>query len=67
MKNLVWILVIVLVVFHQDNWNWDNDQLIAGFIPITLFYHMCISIGAGITWYLATIFAWPQVDENEPT
>ena len=61
---LVWILVLVLVVLHQDNWNWDNDRLVFGFLPVTLAYHVCISLAAGFVWYLATIFAWPQLDED---
>ena len=58
-RFFVWFLVLVLVILHQDNWNWDNDRLIAGFLPVTLAYHVCISLAAGFVWYLATIFAWP--------
>jgi hypothetical protein len=36
-----------------------------GFMPITLLYHMGISIGATITWFLATRYAWPI--ERSPT
>lgn len=53
-------LVILLIVLHQDNWNWDNSNLIFGFIPVTLFYQMCISVGASAVWYLATKIAWPE-------
>lgn len=59
MKHVVWILIVVLLVLHQDNWNWTNDHMVFGFVPIGLFYHACISIAAGITWYLATQFCWP--------
>ncbi|MFT7642584.1 MAG: hypothetical protein ACI9G1_004342 [Pirellulaceae bacterium] len=52
-------IVILLLAVHQDFWNWDNDSLVLGFLPVGLFYHACISIAAGFTWYLATIFAWP--------
>ena len=64
MRNLVWLLVIVLVVLHQDNWNWENDRLLMGFLPVTLAYHVGISLGAGFVWYLATLFAWPEVEEQ---
>lgn len=53
-------LVILLIVLHQDVWNWDSRALVFGFIPLTLFYQVCISIGASATWYLATIIAWPE-------
>lgn len=64
MKYLVWGLVVLLIILHQDVWFWDDDRLVFGFLPITLLYHACISLGAGFTWYLATLFAWP-LDEDE--
>jgi len=64
MKYVVWLLVLLLVVLHQDNFLWDDTTLVFGFMPITLLYHMGISVGAAFTWYLATKFAWP-LDEGE--
>ncbi|MDB4639998.1 DUF3311 domain-containing protein [Pirellulaceae bacterium] len=67
MKNVVWGLVILLIILHQDFWFWENDYAVFGFIPMGLFYHAMISVGAGITWYLATVFAWPEgVDNVQP-
>ena len=63
-------LVVLLVILHQDNWNWDNNTLVFGFIPMGLFYHACISIAASATWWLATKIAWPgdaPTQEIEPT
>ncbi|QDV42799.1 hypothetical protein Enr13x_26490 [Stieleria neptunia] len=60
MKYLVWGLVVLLVVLHQDLWNWDNDRLVFGFLPVTLAYHAGISIAASIVWLMATKFAWPS-------
>lgn len=61
-------LVVLLLVLHQDNWFWLDDRLILGFIPIGLFWHACISVGASLTWFLATKIAWPLdtaiVDES---
>lgn len=59
MKYVVWGLVLALILLHQDVWYWNDKTLVFGFIPIGLFYHACISIAAGLTWFLATIFAWP--------
>ena len=64
MKNVVWGLVILLIILHQDFWYWETDTSVMGFIPIGLFYHALISIAASATWYLATIFAWPEGMEN---
>jgi hypothetical protein len=59
MKYAIWILVILLLILHQDNWLWDNSTLLFGFMPITLLFHAGISIAAGVVWYLATLYCWP--------
>ena len=64
MKLLVWVLLIGLVVAHQDVWFWDDAGLAFGFLPVTLLYHAGISLGATLVWLLAATFAWP-VDESE--
>ncbi len=60
MKYFVWALVVTLLILHQDNWLWDDDRLVMGFMPVGLLYHCGISIAAAITWLLVTTFAWPQ-------
>ena len=57
---MVWLLVLILVILHQDFWNWNSDTLVFGFIPIGLFYHIGISLAAGFVWWLACTFAWPK-------
>ena len=68
MKALVWSLVALLVVFHQDVWLWGDDTLVLGFIPIGLFYHACLSVAASAVWLLAVNVAWPgdDVDDKLP-
>lgn len=66
MKTVLWILVAILMVAHQDFWNWNDETLVFGFIPIGLAYHMGISLGAGIVWFLMCNLAWPtQLDKIE--
>lgn len=60
MKQTIWLLVLVLVIIHQDFWYWDSETLVFGFMPIGLFYHACISLAAGVVWLLACQFAWPE-------
>lgn len=60
MKNAMWILVLVLVVLHQDNWNWTKDTLVFGFVPVGLAWHAGISIAASAVWFFATQVAWPE-------
>ncbi|NNJ26439.1 DUF3311 domain-containing protein [Alienimonas chondri] len=68
MKILVWSLIALLVVLHQDVWFWDADRLIFGFMPVALLYHACISVAASGLWLLAVNVAWPADDEliDEP-
>lgn len=51
-------LVFILIALHQDVWNWDSRTLVFGYMPLTLFYHVCISLAASATWFLATKIAW---------
>jgi hypothetical protein len=60
MQKLIWLLVAVLIIVHQDFWYWEDSTLVFGFMPIGLFYHACISLAAGMVWLLACVFAWPQ-------
>jgi len=66
MKAVVWGLVLLLAVIHQDVWNWNNDRLVFGFMPVTLAYHAAISIAASVVWLLAINFAWPAGLDDEP-
>lgn len=59
MRILVVVLGIVLFVLHQDIWNWTNDRLIFGFMPIGLAYHALYSIAAAMLWAYAIRVAWP--------
>ncbi len=61
MKKLVYLLIPLLVVLHQDFWWWHtHEPLIFGFIPIGLFHHVCISLAAAIVGFLAVWYCWPR-------
>lgn len=66
MKYAVWFLVILLLVFHQDYWQWNNATLDFGFLPRTLTYHSILSIAAAGVWMLATKFCWPKGLDESP-
>lgn len=55
-------LVVFLLILHQDNWFWTDGRLVFGFLPVGLFWHALISVGATLTWALATKIAWPVTD-----
>jgi hypothetical protein len=65
MKKVVFVLVALLFIAHQDNFLWGDDRLVFDFMPIGLFYHVCISLAATVTWFLATLYAWPASGSDE--
>lgn len=67
MKYVVWGLILFLVVIHQDIWNWNNDRLVFGFVPVTLAFHAGISIAASVVWLIAATMAWPIDLESDNT
>lgn len=65
-KILVWSLIALLVVVHQDVWLWNSDGLLFGFLPVALGYHACISLAASAVWLLAVNVAWPADEDAVP-
>lgn len=61
MRMLIYGLIVLLAVLHQDFW-WRSDHrwLVLGFLPITLAYHIGISIAACVLWGLACRYCWPR-------
>lgn len=53
------LLIPVMVFLHHDFWLWTNSNLIFGFLPIGLAYHIGYSILASIVMALLVKFAWP--------
>ncbi|MCH8253367.1 MAG: hypothetical protein IID36_13040 [Planctomycetes bacterium] len=60
MRRLVYGLIILLAVLHQDFWWWDTaEPLVLGFVPIGLAFHAGISVAAAVLWALAVKYCWP--------
>jgi hypothetical protein len=61
MRLVVYGLIVVLAVFHQDFWWWDRSEpLILGFVPISLAYHAGVSVAAAVLWAMAVKYCWPH-------
>jgi hypothetical protein len=54
------IVFIVLAVLHHDVWNWDNANLVLGFMPVGLAYHAAYSLVAASFWAVVMKLAWPE-------
>ena len=65
MKIIIWILVLLLVVLHHDEFLWESTHLVGGFLPAGMAWHIGISLVSALVWYLATLFAWPADDLAE--
>lgn len=63
MKYAVWTLIVLLILLHQDVWLWEDATLVLGFLPVGLAYHVVLSVAASITWYLATVYCWPEPED----
>ena len=66
-KYIIIGLIILLMILHHDIWNWGKKEPDFGFMPVALLWQALISIGAGITWFIATKIAWPTFEEETAT
>lgn len=61
MKWLLLILTLVLIVVHQDFWNWNQvDPRAGGFLPVGLWYHALYCVAASVLLAMFVAFAWPS-------
>jgi len=70
MKKLIYALIVLLAILHQDFW-WraDHQTLVLGFVPVSLAWHIGVSIVACLLWGLACRYCWPDDlvnDDDEP-
>ncbi len=55
---VIGVVLLVLIVLHQDFWNWDDATLVFGFMPIGLFYHAVYSLVAAAFWGVVIMVEW---------
>ena len=65
LRTLLWLILPILLVLHQDYWQWSDATLWFGFLPQTLFYHAILTLVAAAYWLIMVLFAWPT--DLEPT
>lgn len=67
MKWRLVLLVLVVIVLHQDVWFWTDKTLVFGFLPIGLAYHGFYSLLASATMWVLVRYAWPSdLERMEP-
>jgi uncharacterized protein DUF3311 len=66
-KFLLFLLIVIVYLLHQDFWNWKSAELLFGFVPIGLAYQVGYSILAAIMMAILVKFAWPEhLEKTEP-
>ena len=66
MKWLTALLVIALILLHQDFWLWTDHSLVFGFLPVGLAYHMAYCVAASLAMWALVRVAWPAGLEDAP-
>ena len=64
-KWLLVLLVIAMIVIHQDSWLWDDKTLVAGVLPIGLAFHALYTVLCSVTMALLVHYTWPEHLEQE--
>ena len=61
MKSVItWVLVLGLLVLHQDYWQWERNDIVFGFVPYTMAYNIGISVATAALWIIVCNFFWPD-------
>jgi hypothetical protein len=61
---LLYALLVVLFLLHNDLWLWNDPSLILG-LPAGLAYHIGFSIATSAVLTLLVIYAWPEHLDRE--
>jgi hypothetical protein len=62
-RTVLYLLLLILFVVHQDFWFWDDPTLLFGFLPVGLAYHAAYCAIASLLWYLVVTRVWPHEAE----
>lgn len=54
------LLVLLLLILHQDYWQWDRNEILFGFLPYTMAYNIGISLATGLLWIVVCTLLWPK-------
>ena len=68
MKWVLTFLTAVLIVLHQDFWNWAKvEPQVFRFLPVGMWYHGLFCVAAAIMMALWVAFLWPaHLEDVQP-
>ena len=58
-KWAVAIAILILLIAHQDYWQWDRADLVLGFVPWNMAYHVGLSVVTAVVWLIVCLTCWP--------
>lgn len=64
MRPILYIVLFLLILLHNDIWFWNDARLVSG-IPIGLLYHIAFCVAAALLMVLLVNFAWPKLEVKE--
>lgn len=63
MQIVVYVLLALLYVLHNDVWYWDDPAIVLG-LPVGITYHLFWSLAVSLCFWLAVRYAWPAELES---
>lgn len=64
-RKLLYGLLTLLYLLHNDLWFWEDGRLVMGF-PVGLFYHIAYCVAASFLMLALVRYAWPDhLDDRE--
>ena len=55
----VLLLLLILLVLHQNYWMWRDTSLVAG-LPVNLLYHVALCLIVPVVMLVVVKRAWPE-------
>ncbi len=59
-KWFVIVAILILLIAHQDYWQWERNDLILGFVPYNMAYHIGVSVVTAVVWIIVCFCFWPE-------
>ena len=57
-RNVLYGVLVLLYLLHNDLWFWNDPTLIFS-LPAGLFYHLLFCAAASVLMYFLVNYAWP--------
>ncbi len=61
------LAILGLLIAHQDYWQWERRDLVFGFIPWNMAWHMGLTVVTALVWILVCRYCWPSGLTREST